>query len=93
MHGIGASLSGFGAAIDETRAKRGAIVFALGVLAIGAIAIPWLTALLARRQSKVAAIALANKMARMVWVLMARASATRNPSRLRRKRVRAGHPA
>ena len=29
---------------------------------------PWLTALLARRPTKVAAIALANKMARMVWV-------------------------
>jgi formate-dependent nitrite reductase membrane component NrfD len=79
MHGIGASLSGFGAAIDETRAKRGAIVFALGVLAIGAIAIPWLTALLARRPSKVAAIALANKMARMVWVLMARGERYKEP--------------
>ena len=79
MRGIGASLSGFGAAIDETRAKRGAIVFALGVLAIGAIAIPWLTALLARRPSKVAAIALANKMARMVWVLMARGERYKEP--------------
>jgi len=28
---------------------------------------PWLTAWLARRPTKVAAIALANKMARMVW--------------------------
>ena len=82
MHGIGASLSGFGAAIDETRAKRGAIVFALGVLAIGAIAIPWLTALLARRPSKVAAIALANKMARMVWAMMARGERYKEPAAL-----------
>ena len=54
---------------------------------------PWLTALLARRPTKVAAIALANKIARMVWAMMVRASDTRNPSRLRRKRDRAGHPA
>ena len=33
---------------------------------------PWLTALLARRPTKVAAIALANKVARMAWALMAR---------------------
>jgi len=31
---------------------------------------PWLTALLARRPTKVAAIALANKIARMVWANM-----------------------
>ena len=31
---------------------------------------PWLTRLLARRPFKVAAIALANKMARMAWVLL-----------------------
>ena len=54
---------------------------------------PWLTALLARRPTKVAAIALANKPARMAWAMMARASVTGNPSRLRRKRDRAGHPA
>ena len=46
---------------------------------------PWLTALLARRPTKVAAIALANKIARMVWAMMAGASDTRNPSRLRDK--------
>jgi transposase len=33
---------------------------------------PWLTALLARRPTKVAAIALANKMARMAWAMMAK---------------------
>jgi hypothetical protein len=32
---------------------------------------PWLTALLARRPTKVAAIALANKIARMAWAMMA----------------------
>jgi transposase len=32
---------------------------------------PWLTALLARRPTKVAAIALANKIARMVWAITA----------------------
>ena len=33
---------------------------------------PWLTALLVRRPTKVAAIALANKVARMAWAMMAR---------------------
>ena len=33
---------------------------------------PWLTTLLARRPTKVAAIALANKLARMAWAMMAR---------------------
>jgi transposase len=31
---------------------------------------PWLTGLLARRPTKVAAIALANKLARMAWAMM-----------------------
>ena len=54
---------------------------------------PWLTALLARRPTKVAAIALANKIARMAWAMMVKVNVTRNPSRLRRKRDRVGHPA
>ena len=33
---------------------------------------PWLTALLTRRPTKVAAIALANKIARMAWAMMAK---------------------
>jgi transposase len=33
---------------------------------------PWLAALLARRPTKVAAIALANKLARMAWAMMAK---------------------
>jgi transposase len=40
---------------------------------------PWLTALLARRPTKVAAIALANKIARMVWAMMASGERYREP--------------
>ena len=40
---------------------------------------PWLTALLARRPTKVAAIALANKLARMAWAMMARNERYREP--------------
>jgi transposase len=40
---------------------------------------PWLTALLVRRPTKVAAIALANKIARMAWAMMARGERYREP--------------
>ena len=40
---------------------------------------PWLTALLARRPTKVAAIALANKIARMAWAMMAKGERYREP--------------
>jgi transposase len=40
---------------------------------------PWLTALLTRRPTKVAAIALANKLARMAWAMMARGERYRQP--------------
>jgi transposase len=40
---------------------------------------PWLTALLVRRPTKVAAIALANKIARMVWAMMARGERYKEP--------------
>ena len=40
---------------------------------------PWLTALLARRPVKVAAIALANKIARMVWAMMAKGERYKEP--------------
>src|SRR6476620_3580803 len=40
---------------------------------------PWLTALLARRPTKVAAIALANKLARMAWAMMAKGERYRQP--------------
>src|SRR5215470_910361 len=43
---------------------------------------PWLTALLARRPTKVAAIALANKIARMAWAMMARGEQYREPAAL-----------
>lgn len=43
---------------------------------------PWLTALLARRPTKVAAIALANKLARMAWAMMARGKGYKDPAAL-----------
>ena len=43
---------------------------------------PWLTALLARRPTKVAAIALANKIARMAWAMMARGECYKEPAAL-----------
>src|SRR5271154_4653048 len=45
---------------------------------------PWLTALLARRPTKVAAIALANKIARMAWAMMARDERYKEPIALAR---------
>jgi transposase len=43
---------------------------------------PWLTALLARRPTKVAAIALANKIARMAWAIMTRGERYQEPAAL-----------
>ena len=40
---------------------------------------PWLAALLARKPTKVAAIALANKIARMAWAMMAKGERYRQP--------------
>src|SRR5882757_1159195 len=40
---------------------------------------PWLAALLARRPTKVAAIALANKLARMAWAMMAKGERYKEP--------------
>jgi transposase len=40
---------------------------------------PWLTALLARRPTKVVAIALANKLARMAWAMMAKGERYKEP--------------
>jgi transposase len=41
---------------------------------------PWLVQLLARKKAKVAAVAFANKTARIVWALMTRGEAYREPS-------------
>ena len=63
-----------------------AVMFVAGALAViryakihGTKHRPWLTALLARRPTKVAAIALANKIARMVWAMMARGERYKQP--------------
>jgi transposase len=45
---------------------------------------PWLTALLARRPTKIAAIALANKIARMAWAMMTKGERYREPGALAR---------
>ena len=45
---------------------------------------PWLASLLARRPTKVAAIALANKLARMAWAIMAKGESYREPVALAR---------
>jgi transposase len=64
-------------------------LFVIGALAViryakvhGTRHRPWLTALLARRPAKVAAIALANKIARMVWAMMAKCERYREPAAL-----------
>ena len=61
-------------------------LFVIGALAViryakihGTKHRPWLTALLARRPTKVAAIALANKLARMVWAMMAKGERYKEP--------------
>ena len=64
-------------------------LFTTGALAViryakihGAKHRPWLTALLTRRPTKVAAIALANKIARMAWAMMASGQRYQEPAAL-----------
>ena len=65
--------------ISETGDRYLRSLFVAGALAViryakihGTKHRPWLAALLARRPTKVAAIALANKIARMTWAMMAK---------------------
>ncbi|MGO9007628.1 MAG: transposase [Beijerinckiaceae bacterium] len=64
-------------------------LFTTGALAVvrygklrGAKHRPWLTALLMRQPTKVAAIALANKNARMAWTIMAKHERHKEPATL-----------
>lgn len=45
-----------------------------------AAAIPWFAALLARKRAKTAAVALANKLARIAWALLAKGATYRSPN-------------
>ena len=42
---------------------------------------PWVIKLLARRPAKVVAVALANKMARVAWAVLAKGESYRKPTR------------
>ena len=86
QHSSGAKDRLAGMSKQGDRYLRGLFVAGWGALAViryakihGTKHRPWLTALLARRPTKVAAIALANKIARMVWAMMARGERYKQP--------------
>ena len=73
------------------------------MLVVGALAViryaerhgtrrPWLVQLMARRPTKVAAVALANKMARMVWAIMTSGEPYREPVAAGRIEIRRSAP-
>ena len=81
--------------VSPWRSRRGRLIanahrlFTTGALAViryakihGTKHRPWLTALLTRRPTKVAAIALANKIARMAWAMMAKGERYKEPAAL-----------
>jgi transposase len=72
--------------VQQTRRCYLRSLFTAGALAVTRYAkihgTDWLTGLLVRRPTKVAAIALANKLARMAWAVMARNERYREPAAL-----------
>ena len=79
------------AAPSMRRANYQGLLVVLSLFTAGALAViryakiygtkhrPWFTALLARRPTKVAAIALANKLPRMVWAMMTKGERYKEP--------------
>jgi transposase len=94
VHGIDAAGQVGGRARLGSISKKGDR-YLRGLFVAGALAViryaklhgtkyrPWVAALLARRPTKVAAIALANKLSRMAWAMMARGERYNYPAALR----------